>query len=221
MMESREKRFQLLKQYLVKGLFYLIPIDNLKSILQNGILPRIEVEKRNIEHRNIAHEDAIKRRKKSTVTLTNNQDVNLLGVVPLYYVSKSPMMYCRKDEGILLVLQINPEIIKDKDHDFAFCDCNATSNQRVYYNDFNLLDKINWKVISNESWGYLDTNNEWKTDDLLRKQISAEFYIFPKIEPKYIERIIFKKQDDLITQYLNATHIPTNIPIIYDSDYFW
>jgi len=64
-------------------------IANLPSIISEGaVLSRVQLEARNLAHKDAAHSNIIEQRRRKTVPTTGGG--NLLSYVPFYFNPKSP-----------------------------------------------------------------------------------------------------------------------------------
>ena len=165
-----------------KYFYYFSFLDNLESIISNGILSKNEITKKKINTKSFADVDVQNYRKDKDFFITGSQRKNLHDLVPLYLNSKTPTLYARKDiQNQLFFLSINSKkLITDMNINFAFTDGNATNQITKSYWKLDNLKNLNWEIINGLSW------NDKQDGKRIR---NSEFLIFPKIETKYIETI--------------------------------
>jgi len=185
--KNYSKEFGILRRYNILNLCHFTHIDNLDSILKEGLLSEEEVEKRKIKYISIADPDVKMRRKKRMVHLRSyynwydHQEKVVSQCVPLYISVKNPMLYRILQENPMEnVIHIKVDTLKVIKKPYCFFDGNAASSDSHFYIKLKNLEKLDWKVITQSSW----TNNEEK-----RKKC-AEFLVYPKIEPEDFYQIV-------------------------------
>ena len=164
--------------------YYITHIDNLKSILKNGILSRNQIKNENNllvklgladRIKSIHSEDIVQRRKNKTF---NNKP--LWSYVNLYFQPRNPMLYVvTKNFQVknIIVLQINSDVINSDD--VGITDGNAASNDTHYFTDTNQgLATLTQEQFNKEYWN--------DSDDA-KREIMAELLVYNYI-PK--EKII-------------------------------
>jgi hypothetical protein len=162
---------------IIEELYYMTSIDNLQSIIQNGILSHNR--SRNIEHRSIANVEVQQRREKICV-----DDLPLHDYANLYFAKKTPMQYSIKDREseICFICIENKILLLDGVY---FSDGNAASDATNFYNDLNNLDKVPWDVIRASYWSnYKDG----------KRRRNAEVLVPHEISPKYFIRIVVSNE---------------------------
>jgi hypothetical protein len=171
----RRKR---LNQHNIINFWYFAFIDNLHLILQYGILPKNEVDRRGLQYRSFAEETVQIRRHHHTIHLSNQKEYKIHDVVPVYLCPKTPTLSARREiYSELVFLRIQSFILLDDEVEFAFTDGNAASRQTRFFVDLNHLEQLPWDVIRCKYW------NDFT--DGLRKR-NSEFLIHPCIP---VERI--------------------------------
>ncbi len=162
-----------------KEFYYITHIDNLKSILQHGILSRSK--RRSLWNRikfsntkSIHNEDVIQRRKNKKF-----KNKSLWDYANVYFQARNPMLYTVthnkfKAEDIV-VLQINSDIIQGDN--IGITDGNAASeNTRIFGDKEQGLNALNSEQFEKEYWNESD-----------KRQLMAELLVYECI-PK--EKII-------------------------------
>ena len=154
-----------------KYFYYFSFLDNLESIISNGILSKNEITKKKLNTKSFADVDVQNYRKDKDFFITGSQRKNLHDLVPLYLNSKTPTLYARKDiQNQLFFLSINSKkLITDMNINFAFTDGNATNQITKSYWKLDNLKNLNWEIINGQSW------NDKKDGKRIR---NSEFLIF-------------------------------------------
>ena len=164
--------------------YYITHIDNLKSILKEGILSRSQIKdessilvKLGIAKgiKSIHSENIVQKRKKKKF---NNK--SLWNYVNLYFQPRNPMLYVvttRKfQSGDIVVLQINSDVIKG--NDVGITDGNAASDNTQFFTDV----KKGLTALTQEQF-----NKEyWTESDDARRKIMAELLVYNHISPDKI-----------------------------------
>ncbi len=170
---KREDLVNKLNEHNIYSFWYFSYIDNLDAILDHGILPKNEVERRGLQSRSFALESVQDRRHYIHISLSNNQKYTLHDVVPVYLRPKTPSLSLRrKKQDQLFFVEIPTSILLDEGFEYAFTDGNAASTKTRFFVDPKQLSELPWDVIEAIYW----TNY----DDCTRKR-NSEFLIFPHI----------------------------------------
>ncbi|MCD4818843.1 MAG: DUF4433 domain-containing protein [Candidatus Cloacimonetes bacterium] len=150
----------------------IMPLVNIPSVLQNGILSNKKAEK--IIHKSIAMNEIQKRRSKVQVP----NGLYLHEYSNLYLHARNPMLYVRNSEEIC-ILRIGKSICDLQK--IVFADRNASSDYVVFLSkdQVNLLD---YKLIFAQNW---TDDNQFEYFEKKSKKC-AELLIPDKIDSKYI-----------------------------------
>ena len=177
----QEWRREHLRQYSITDFWYFAFIDNLPLILQHGILPKNEVERRGLKYRSFAEETVQARRHHHAICLTNLQLYTIHDVVPVYLCPKTPTLYARRDvQDQLAFVRVRSSVLLDDGIEFAFTDGNAASEQSNDFMDLNMLDQLPWDVIRAPYWNGLPDG---------KRKRNAEFLIHPRIPVSRIREL--------------------------------
>ena len=191
-----------------KFLYYLSPLENFKSIVENGILSKNETINKKLNSFSFADNDVQLWRKSKECVISNFEKKKLHDLVPLYLNPKTPTLYARKpiQDKLFLCLIDSKQLISDTGIEFAFTDGNAANRTTKFYRNLIDLNCLNWEIINSFSW------ND-KTDG--KRIRNSEFLIFPKIDIKFIKMISCFDLDgvDRIKKILteNKLKIETNV----------
>lgn len=129
-----------------KFFFNIMPIDNIPSVMENGILSFYEAQKI-ISHVSVALNDVQTRRE--NVQIPNGNKLH--SYANLYFTCKNPMMYKRKDcAESLCVLVISPIVLN-----FEGCilsDQNAARDLVKFYTPYDGLNNIDFNLVFAQYW---------------------------------------------------------------------
>lgn len=156
------------------GLFYTAHIDNIKSILDIGILSHNLAHSKGLVTEDISNKQVNERRNRIVETL----DGNIHDYAPLYFNPRNPMLYflCKNmDKRKLVLLKVNPHILLTDN--VAFSDGNAAVMTTNFYNNIDDFNKLNWNVIQNEYWTNHPDGKRIKCSEVLVRDKIPMFYI--------------------------------------------
>lgn len=159
----------------IQELHYITPLENVRSIIENGILShRLAFARR---HRSVAMEEIQKIRKKKQVP----QGRNLHEYVNLYFSARNPMMYrLKENHAQLCILRIDPSIL-DLDN-VIVADGNAASDYTIFWPSPQGLQKIDSEIVFADYWTDSNQIREWH-----KKRVKcAEVLIPDRLDPCYI-----------------------------------
>jgi hypothetical protein len=169
----KESRRAKLEEYGIASFWYFARIENLDSILENGILPKNQVEQRRLQSHSFAEESVQKRRHYKQIQLTSGQKFTIHNLVPVYFCPKTPTLSARRnDQYRLIFTRIQSSILLDDGVEFAFTDGNAAHSQTRFFINLNQLSELPWEVIKAHYWNDLPDG---------KRKRSSEFLIFPRI----------------------------------------
>ena len=197
-------------------LFYFAHKDNFESICKFGLLTKKEVTKRRIVHTSFAEQEVQFKRSIARIYRTGDKTKNydIHDFVPLYFTSRTPTLYSRKDNQIdFFFLKINSKkLITNENIQFAFCDGNAASDNTLFYYDLAELNYIDWTVIHAHYW------NDIK--DGKRKR-NAEFLIFNSISLEFVDEFILynNRHYEMFAKFKDLYKLKSNINV--DQKYFF
>lgn len=159
-----------------KGLYSIMPISNIPSIMRCGILSHQRAEL--VQHKSIALNEVQDRR--ANVRIPNG--LALHQYVNLYFDPRNPMMYCRKDIAQeLCVLRIKFDIL-EKDN-VVVSDRNASRGNVLFCTPLEGLAKLDFQTIFARSWADPDQYIWYE-----KKGIKCAEVLVPyQVTPEYIE----------------------------------
>ena len=138
--------------------YHFTSIDNLESIIENGLLCTNIKDERDISHLNIAERGIQGRRSTMSVPCSDGKFVH--DYVPFYFSKRNSMqlgVINKKniDQMYLIYFAIPIEIIEEKSG-VVFSDASANTDVPPnFYNSssLNMLDSLNWDAIDSKKWG--------------------------------------------------------------------
>ena len=149
-----------------------MPLANLASTLDEGILPLDEVRRRGLAHEDIS-EPSVQRRR---------EERGLHAAVPLYFTPLTPMAYVRRDRAedlCHLVIDLGDLCLSSQA--MAFTDGNGGSaSSTVYRNPAELADHLPVEVIFADYWHHFDDG---------RRRRSAELLTLPRVPASAIREV--------------------------------
>jgi hypothetical protein len=172
--------------------FHITHIDNLETILKNGLLSHNNPYKKT----DISNQDVNSRRNKIEPIYKNN----LHNYVPFYFNCRNSMLYkTQKEFGENIIILIFERDIMLKNN-VLFTNKGAATNDVKFTNDIkDLLDNdfINWANVKARSWD-LDKN--------LKQTMMAEMLLLGEIDANEIDVILCQNDSikDIVTNYLTA-----------------
>lgn len=183
-------------------LYYITHIDNIPSILRNGILSHQSIEDQGLEYAKIYDTDIVSNRKQKHTP----EGKSLWEYSNLYFQARNPMLYrvvYEKSKDKIAVLSIAPNILNDTNAYITTGNA-AHSLTEIYpaKDKLKVLKDLE-KVLKSEYW-----NDE----DGSKRRIMAEFLIPQKIDPSYIKAIYVA--NDSIAQDVKSKISGYNIDVI-------
>jgi len=160
----------------VRELYYITHVDNIQSILQNGILSHGLIEKKNVEFTAIYDEEIVEWRREREV-----QGKSLWSFANLYFNARNPMLYrimCEKDLDDIAVLGISPSVLTLPDIYIT------TGNAACAKTEFLRYSPTMASEILKET-----EKEYWTEPDGSKRKIMAECLIPEVIPPEHINSI--------------------------------
>jgi hypothetical protein len=168
----------------IKELYYIAHIDNIKSILQNGILCYNKAKK--VKYTDIADGKVQSRREKDVIPSGKHK---LHDYANMYFNARNAMMSKRRDlHKELCIFRINPIVLKLPN--VIISDKNASSGYVRFYETKD-IDKLDVSLIFTEDWRNGNTVQYW-----IKKSASCAEVLFPDcVNAKFITGIYVSCQD--------------------------
>lgn len=189
------------------GLFYMAHIDNLKSILEIGILSHNLAHSYGIVNVDISNREINEKRKR----IEPRNGYRIHDYAPLYITPKNPMHKSLDQKHAIeniVFLKINPHILLTKN--VLFSDGNAAEESTKFYNSITDFNKLNWECIQDTYWETYADGKRVKCSEVL---------ILKQIQNYYIDEIYAKSEETLLN-ILNLFPNHLGIKISTDKDIF-
>jgi O-acetyl-ADP-ribose deacetylase (regulator of RNase III) len=194
----------------VKGLYYITHIDNLPSIIQNGIMAHRRVLDLKIPFTPIYDAEIVSNRQKKTVS----RDKTLWDFANVYFQARNPMLYRvlhEKDKANIAVVAVQPAVLSIAGAlvttgNAASADTEILNSQEGQRQVF-----ANWKVISSDWWNSVDGS---------KRKIMAECLVPDRVPPEYIHSIYVATP--AVAENIRQMKLAREIPVIPEPNmFFW
>lgn len=169
-------------EVIITSLFHITNVDNVSSILRNGIFAKNECIRRNIKYVSIADKDVQGKRGNKIDMFGFSSDLH--DYVPLFFGIRTPMLYSLRTLWWSIVyLVIRAEDVLRK-HNTIFTDRNAAASSVQFYRGQEDLENLDWPIISG-------LESRWKNIDELGRAIrGAEVLVHKNVEPTHFTHIV-------------------------------
>ncbi|WP_313758848.1 DarT ssDNA thymidine ADP-ribosyltransferase family protein [Tissierella sp.] len=171
-------------EHIERHFYHFTHIENIESIVKNGLLSTNKKHLNGIEHINLANESIQMRRSQMDVPCEPFGTIH--DYVPFYFSSINPMLLGvlnRKniDQPFVVFIAISINKLLESDAIFTDASANTVILPNFYQNPKD-LNKLNWKLIDSNKW-------QRGTDDELHSRM-AEVLIYKKVPIDWIESYI-------------------------------
>lgn len=203
--------------------YYMTHIDNLPSILENGILSNDRIRAEGLQHKRISNEEIVKKRREKGIS----------NFVNLYIQPRNAMMFqVLKLNWPIVILGISNEILNKKGVRFSIG--NAASDYSTILSPDD-LKSIHYFLSSVRKIRYWNVDTEQDISDFVKnpvlldfthlsvkKFLQSEILVPEVVEPKYIKAIYVPNDDlrDRVVGLLNSLGID-NINVVLSPDLFF
>ena len=169
----------------VKGFYYITHIDNVPSILRQGILSHKRIEEQGTPFTRIYNADIVANR----AMRQTPDNKSLWEYANVYFQPRNPMLYKvinETEKKDIVILGISPQIVETRG---AFISLgNAASPLSPV---LNIEDGLNF--VNDEYWGIINSD-WWKTEDGTKRKIMSECLVPDLIPPTQIHSIYVTSQ---------------------------
>ncbi|MEO8496945.1 MAG: DarT ssDNA thymidine ADP-ribosyltransferase family protein, partial [Planctomycetota bacterium] len=193
----------------IKSLFYITHVENLSSMLKNGILSHAQVETQKVPFTAIYDSGIVSNRK-----LKNTPDhKSLWEYANLYFQPRNPMLYRVVHEKLkrdLAVVGVTPRVLQQPN--VFVTDGNAANNPTQFFKAGEGLKVIEsqWKAIQSEWWNERDGS---------KRKIMAECLVPERISPDCIHTIFVPDHE---TKKRVESLIGTSaVPVVPEPNFFF
>lgn len=159
----------------VTELHCIMPINNVASVVQNGLLSYERAKK--LSHSSIAMAEVQEQRDRKTVP----RGLKLHQYANLYFCARNPMMYKRKVEvDSICILRFDRKVMSLPN--VVLTDQNAASDYVCFYSYPEGLGKINFDLVFATSWSDTNQIEYWRK----KSRKCAEVLVPYTVSPEYI-----------------------------------
>jgi len=170
----------ILQQYGIEYLYHMTDINNLASIITNGLLSHNEAHKRSLIKVDISDPDVQDIRANRKI----DNIIPLHEYVPLYFSPRNPMLFRRKQhQDDIVILGIDSQLLLETN--VIFSDGNAAARRTKFYQGAQMLNQLSWNVIWAQYWKYFEDGKRIKC---------AEILVCPTVAPNRIKAVFCRSQ---------------------------
>lgn len=205
--------------------FHFTHLENIESILKNGLLSTNKKIERNITHVDLANEKIQLRRSEMEVPCGSQGTIH--DYVPFYFTSMNPMLLGvlnRKNIDQPFIVYIAVSIEKLLETNVVFTDASAnTVVPPNFYNNPKDLDKLNWDLINSTKWTETDKDklHSRMAEVLILNEMPIEwidsYIVFNEFAKREIEKL-YKEHSLGIPK---ISYAPFNRKYFFFTKFFW
>lgn len=198
-------------RYTRKNFLYNInSLNNLKSILEHGILSKNELIRRNISYQDLSNHSV--QDKRDCKYVLNRRTLH--DYANLYFDARNPMLFnlvSNKNINELCVLCVDKMVLDIPET--VVTDRNAAAFLAVFEKPENAFDRLNYDLIFARYWNDGDELSTYH-----KKQIKcAEVLVYNRIDPQYIKGVLVPNEN---AKQL-ALSLELNLNVKVDNDLFF
>ena len=208
-----------------KFFYHFTHLENLDSIIKNGLLCTNEKQKLEISHYNVANKSIQGRRSEMDVISNGINYGKIHDFVPFYFSTKNSMQLSiinqkKVDQPELIFLGVETSLIKEQN--LIFTDASANTNfAPKFYTDFEHLDKLDWDLINSYKWSFTEEQRHKRMAEVLIQDFKFEFInhivVFNK---KYKEKVNKIFEDNQIVNKPKIEFEPVENKRFYFTKFF-
>ncbi|WP_286859407.1 MULTISPECIES: DUF4433 domain-containing protein [Sphingobacterium] len=211
-----------------KYFYHFTHIDNLESILKNGLICTNQKQALGIAHYNIANKSIQTRRSTMEIICEDEKSYGYVhDYVPFYFSTRTPMLLSlinqkKVDQPEIIYFGIKTELIRTKE--LIFSDASANTQQPPnFFKNFDNLSKLNWDIINSRKWGYNENDKHKKMAEVFIKSfdfadvdhivVFNEYYrnkVIETLKQYDLEKIPSIKYSPVEKNYFYFTKFTTN-----------
>lgn len=161
-----------LQAYGIHQLFHMTDLQNLPSILKNGLLSHHQAHAQGIVRSDIS-DPSVQLRRARRVDPINRCFIH--DYACLYFNPRNPMLYRRRElQNQIVLVGVDASILLGQK--VVFTDGNAASNDTCFYQGIENLDNLPWRVIWANSWiDFCDGKRQRCAEVLVPQQVDSQF----------------------------------------------
>ena len=194
-----------MQQPRIRGLYYITHIDNIPSILNNGILSRGRIDREGMQPANIHNREVVNLRK----DIPTPDGKSLWFYANLFFQPRNPMMYRIIDEigkQNLAIAGISNTVLQERG--IFITDGIAANNQTQFYRLREGLEMLRaqQEIIQSRSWV------SWNNNPEIKRKLMAECLVPSQVNPEHIRK--FLVADHAVAGSLRGRVSPTSIQLV-------
>lgn len=197
-----------LKELGIDYLYYISDLDNVPSILKEGILSRNQIKNLTINFTDISVTSVQKKRKSY---MKSNYGKDIHDFACLFFDSHTPMLRqlvfeFQKDHEVA-ILQVDPAIL-DVSLKSYYTDKSCNRSDFKMYNELKDLNNLKWEYITRD-YDLIKSKIDKSKESYLKGIRGAEILVKNKVPPRFISQEIIvksKKAKKRLIQILNKNN---------------
>jgi hypothetical protein len=192
----------------LREFYYITPIENLSSIMKQGILSHTTIQQKEIQHGHAYDSDVVNLRRTKKI----GGNLSLWNFANLYFQARNPMLYRIFLPPVgekIVVLGIKKDVINLPGVHVS--DGNAANFETKFFTGSDIGKRLP-KIIKDVDLEY------WKRVDGTKRTIMAECLIPDSIPPRYIEEVFVPNEESAEEV---KKEIDETIPIIIKPEMFF
>ena len=193
----------------VKGLYYITHVDNVASILRDGILSHETVVRKGIPYTPIYDAAIVSSRKLTTAP----DGKSLWEFANVYFQPRNPMLYRvvhEKDARNIAVIGVGPQVISRPGAFIALGNAASGATEIVPSSEGRARLTDIWPVINSEWWNAVDGS---------KRKIMAECLVPEAIPPEDIHSVFVAGHD--VAERLRGLRLPRQIEVVPEPAMFF
>ena len=183
-----------------KYFYHFTHLDNLDSIIKNGLLCTKNKDDKGISHYNIANKTIQGRRSEMDVVCDGQNFGKVHDFVPFYFSTKNPMQLAiinqkKVDQPELIFFGVKTSLIESKKFIFT----NSSANSVIppsFYNDIKYLDQLDWDIINSYKWSFIEVQKQKRMAEVLVKDFKFEYIDHIVVFNEFIKNEVEKIFED-------------------------
>jgi hypothetical protein len=170
-----------LQRHGIDYLYHMTYINNLASIIRNGLLSHNEAYRQGLIEADIS-DPTVQDIRANRIDPFYNRPLH--DYVPLYFSPRNPMLYRRREiQEDIVILGLDPHLLSEPN--IIFTNGNAAASGTIYYTGISMLENLPWNSIRARNWTDIEGGKRIKC---------AELLVYPRIEPSLIQVVFCYSQ---------------------------
>ena len=181
----------------IHEIYNISPLDNIESILQNGLLSFNNAKR--IFHVSLANDEIQLMRANKVIS---KDGLTLHDYASCYFNPRNAMLYRLISNGEnCVIISISIDVLNLTDT--LITDRNAATQISRIYTPADGYEKLNFEVIKSKLW----VNQNGESNSNVKEQMQAEILVKERISPEYFNKIYVKtykeknKLDEICSKY--------------------